>query len=505
VSSTSITARSPSEFEAELRSYYYESGEEARAVRVGEKEVSEQAAIVGRYTHLFTEEQLGALGSAEAAETAAVERERIHRLRKACESSVVFSKLAPLQDALQNAELSARVEFRGESLPLRSAKARVSTLASYADRDELGTSAWDVSAELNPQRVELLRGAEELYAELSGEPDPIARSEVEKGVSLRRLADVAAEAGAATATRYEGLREVWLDRLLGPDREEHPASFHAAYVHRLSALADVYSKEEATDRCVETLDGIGLVLSAYPNITTDLEDRPQKTARPCVIASDPPDVVHLITRPQGGLQDYQGFLHEAGHAFHYASCDPELPYAFRALARDNALSEVYAFLCESVIREPGWHARFFALGDQQAAENAEVARFLHALLVRRYGARLLFELEFWSRFAREGAVSDGYAERHLEATGFRYRPDSYLSDMDAGFYSADYLRGWIRAAQLRSHLRDIGGEEWWRTPTTGEVLRELFREGTRPTNEELAERIGFASDDVRPLIAELSA
>jgi len=56
-----------------------------------------------------------------------------------------------------------------------------------------------------------------------------------------------------------------------------------------------------------------------------------------VIASDPPKIVHLITRAQGGLHDYQAFLHEAGHALHYAGCDPNLPYTFRRLSRDHAL------------------------------------------------------------------------------------------------------------------------------------------------------------------------
>ena len=45
-----------------------------------------------------------------------------------------------------------------------------------------------------------------------------------------------------------------------------------------------------------------------------------------------------------------------------------------------------------------------------------------------------------------------YERLLTEATGVRYRDDDYLSDMDAGFYSADYLRAWIRSAQLRDHL-----------------------------------------------------
>ena len=46
--------------------------------------------------------------------------------------------------------------------------------------------------------------------------------------------------------------------------------------------------------------------------------------------------------------------------------------------------------------------------------------------------------------------------------------------MDAGFYSADYLRAWIRHAQLRAYLIEEVGADWWRSPQTGEILRDLF-------------------------------
>ena len=54
-------------FERRLDAYLQERSEEARAVRVGEKETSEQAAIVARYADLFTRDQLAVLREAEAA------------------------------------------------------------------------------------------------------------------------------------------------------------------------------------------------------------------------------------------------------------------------------------------------------------------------------------------------------------------------------------------------------------------------------------------------------
>ena len=75
--------------------------------------------------------------------------------------------------------------------------------------------------------------------------------------------------------------------------------------------------------------------------------------------------------------------------------------------------------------------------------------------------------------------------------------------MDGDFYSADYLRAWIRTAQMRAHLRETIGSDWWQRPETGELLRELFAEGTRPTSEEIATRIGYEPLDTTPLLEEL--
>ena len=496
--------RAPNEFESRLREYVFERSEESKALRVGEKEISEQAAIVARYADLFTDEQREALREEELAEPDADARERLYRLRQTCESGIVTSRLAPLQDELQNAELAARVEFRGEELPLRAASARMGTLPDYADREELGRVAWDGSAELNARRLDLVRATESIKGELSGELDPVARNEAEKGISLHQLADVLGGVRDLAAAAYDTLRERWLDRLLGVGRAHPTSSCHAAYVFRLTPLADVYTKERATDICLATLRDLGFDLDGDPNIRADLEDRPQKAPRPSVIASDPPTVVHLITRPLGGLQDYQDFLHEAGHALHYAGCDPALPYSFRVLSRDYALTEIYSYVVQSIAREPGWHAGHFGLTPREAETNAEAARFLDVFMFRRYLAKLQFELEFWSRFATDGGSSGGYAERLTESTGLAYRADRYLADMDSGFYSADYLRAWIRSAQLRARLREDIGEDWWRSSETGDLLRQLFREGLKPSSEDVADRLGFEPYDIGPLAAEQS-
>ena len=496
-----MTALTALQFEERLNRYLYERAEEARAVRVGEKETSEQAEIVARYADLFTREQHECLRDEEEQATGD-ERERLYRLREACLGGIVVADLAERMDRFENEFLAARVEFRGESLPLRSAQAMLAILDDYGDRDELGDLAADASAAFNDDRQELMAAGEALDAELSGDPDPVGRSAQRKAIDLRALADALGRAAREQDESYGPLRERWIDRILGEGHEAEPASYHVSYLRRLSPLADTYTKERSVPVCLESLSRLGFDLASEEHIRLDLDDRPQKNPRACVIASDPPNVVHLITRAQGGLHDYQGLLHEAGHALHYAGVDPALPYTFRRLSRDHALTEIYSFLLESVSREPGWHAEHFDLSAGEAEENAEATRFLDLLLFRRYAAKLDYELELWADFERAPDYAPKYAERLRAATGFRYRPDGYLADMDDGFYSADYLRAWIRAAQLRAYLRETIGSDWWERRETGDFLRELFVEGTRPSSEDVAARIGFEPFDTRPLVQE---
>jgi len=414
-------------------------------------------------------------------------------------------ELAEPSDRLENAVLAARIEFRGEELPLRSAQATLALLDDYGAREELGTLTGDASARFNDDRLELLGAEETLDAELSGEADPVGRSAGRKRIDLDELAAALRSAASEQREAWTELRKRWADRLLGEKREDEPSSYHVAYLRRLSPLASLYTKERAVPVCLETLTRLGFDLGADDHIRLDLDDRPQKSPRACVIASDPPSVVHLITRAQGGLHDYQSFLHEAGHALHYAGCDPSLPYTFRRLSRDHALTEIYSFLLESVTREPGWHREHFALDAGEAEDCADATRFLDVLLFRRYAAKLDYELEIWADFGNAPGYATKYAEQLRAATGFRYRPDGYLADMDGGFYSADYLRAWIRTAQLRAFLRGSVGEDWWRRPETGELLRALFAEGTLPTSEEIADRIGYDPLDTAPLVEELVA
>src|SRR5256714_4835444 len=157
---STTAVRSAAEFEEQLQRYLYERSEEGRAVRVGEKEVSEQAAIVARYADVFSREQLEALREEEHGSDGE-RREWFYRLRKTCESGLVAAELAERDDELENAQLAARVKFKDEELPLRAALAQLSVIPEYKDRDELGELYRRRSADFNEQRLHLIRPDQE--------------------------------------------------------------------------------------------------------------------------------------------------------------------------------------------------------------------------------------------------------------------------------------------------------------------------------------------------------
>jgi hypothetical protein len=67
--------------------------------------------------------------------------------------------------------------------------------------------------------------------------------------------------------------------------------------------------------------------------------------------------------------------------------------------------------------------------------------------------------------------------------------ESYLADVDPGFYCACYLQAWGLEAHLRRHFVQQFGPAWFTSPEAGDALRSLWREGQRQTPAELLESV----------------
>jgi hypothetical protein len=111
--------------------------------------------------------------------------------------------------------------------------------------------------------------------------------------------------------------------------------------------------------------------------------------------------------------------------------------------------------------------------------------------VRRYCAKLLYELEFHSADDISGMPSR-YVELLGAGTKIEPSPANYLADMDSGFYVSSYLRSWALESQLRDSLREQFGNDWFAKRDAGSMLQELWSLGQKPTADELLKEVSGA-------------
>ena len=142
------------------------------------------------------------------------------------------------------------------------------------------------------------------------------------------------------------------------------------------------------------------------------------------------------------------------------------------------------------------------LPEVTAREVAYHAGLTELFFVRRYAAKLAYELDFFEDPLAEGRNRRLYTTTLSAATHFVYTPQNYLNDMDPGYYSADYLRAWITEAMLRRNLEETYGEDWFACPGAGELLRGLWATGEKKENEDVARAIGCKPFDTSYLVEQ---
>jgi hypothetical protein len=230
-----------------------------------------------------------------------------------------------------------------------------------------------------------------------------------------------------------------------------------------------------------TLRDLGIDLASQENVHLDLDQRPSKSPRAFCSPIEVPDRVTLVIQPIGGRDDWEALFHEAGHTEHYAHTSRDLPLEARRLG-DMAVTEGWAMLMQHLVTEPRWLQRRLDVPRVEQLANEGAASLLY--FVRRYSAKLLYEVEFFQA-EDPAAMEDRYVELLSEAYRFPAAPENYLSDNDGSFYVSGYLRSWAFEAQLREFLRGEFGNDWFARHEAGDLLRELWSLGQGPTAEEL--------------------
>jgi hypothetical protein len=389
----------------------------------------------------------------------------------------------------------------GERMPYRTAPVVQANEPDADRRAEIEAARNAVLAErLNPLHLEELETAHATCSELGWPSYLDAFSDV-RALDLRALATQlerfaeATEAGYAPTVDPELLRTVGqpLGRLRRSD---------LARLFRASHLDDLFPSDRMVPALREMLAGLGIDLDGQSNVTLDTERRPTKSPRAFCSTPRVPQEVYLVMPPIGGREDYAALFHEAGHAEHYGCTNADLAFEFRHLG-DNSVTESFAFLLEGLNASPHWlESMLGAEGAEAAIEHARAARLV---MLRRYSAKIAYEVELHGPGANLKEMPGRYSALLGDRVGVPWPRETWLSDIDPGFYVACYLRAWALEVDWRTELASRFGESWFGEAEAGRWLRRLWSEGQRLNADLLLDRATGGSLDFGRLASELTA
>jgi hypothetical protein len=467
-----------------------ELGREYYLHLAGRKPELEIEPIYEGYRDLFSADVVGRLKERAGAASGEAAR-RVRYLLEFAFDGLLGHETSSESAELAGLEASLEVDPGDGPVPYRAVGIEQANELRADRRAALEEARNAVLAErLNPIHLRALERAHDLCRSQGWPSYADAYAEL-RGIDLRALERQTAVFLATTEGRYSAVVDPELRRVGVPALGE----LRRADLPRFFRAADLdlgFPAERMLPSFEQTLSGLGIELSGQANVHVDAE--PRRTKSPRAFCSTPrvPEEVHLVIAPRGGRDDYEALFHEGGHAEHYAGTDPDLAFEFRHLG-DNSVTESFAFLLEHLTEDRDWlRAR---LGVESPEPVIAQSRAVKLIFLRRYAAKLGYELALHGPAPSLAEMPGRYAEGQAEAVRIAWPQASWLADVDQGFYVACYLRAWALETHWWRALREGFGTTWFASPEAGEWLRSLWRGGQRlGADELLAERLGEELD-----------
>ncbi|QAT87318.1 hypothetical protein EJ065_5787 [Corallococcus coralloides] len=398
-------------------------------------------------------------------------------------------ELAEHNDASANLEASLKLNVDGREVRYHDLERLLANEKSALRRRALYAAATPALTRLNQTLQRREARTRELVRQMGFESYEAFGSELRQA-DLERLAQLAEDVLQATQEPYRLVMERLAQRELGLPfaqitRADIPRLFRSREVE------DAFPKGESLAKAQATVAGMGIDLSALPNVKVDARDLPRKNPRPLALAVKVPSDVRLSFKPGTGVLHQGRVLHEVGHLLHLAFTQ-EARFELARLGNPT-VGEAYSALFEDLLEDPVWlEENAGVLGDADKRAQYLAASSAHKLyLIRHAAGRLLYQLELHRRtdvdprelyralMARTGAMP-------MTADDV----ERYLVDQEDFYQSADSFRAWFLAGQLQGQLKARFGPAWWRAPEAGAFLKELWARGSAPSARELTQAIG---------------
>jgi hypothetical protein len=485
------------EFMQEISREYYEA-------HAGLKPTAELQPIYARHRDVLGADALRlALDSFRNGEEGSEERRGARALLEWLAEAQSSRELAPLDEreiawegeAVISVDGGRQVPFQRAAIEMANSTDRNERLALEAARSRL------VEAELAPIRRERFSREREITEALDLAGSYNSTFELLSGIDLASLAEQCEGFLRDTQGMWDEVFPAFVRKGLGIAPAEATRA-DALALFRAREFDGYFPGNRLTETVERQARDMGIDATASGRIVFDTAEREGKRSRAFCSPVRVPDEVYLVLRPHGGQTDWTTFLHELGHALHFANARPQLPMEYRWLG-DNSITEGYAMLFDHLMQDAGWLKRYTELGSR-TPEFLRAAGFEELHFLRRYCAKLTYEISLYGGDLSWESLADLYVERLTGATTFRYSGADAFVDVDARFYAARYLRAWQLQALIAETLVERYDSDWWRNPRAGPwVVQSLFGEGQRELAQEQAERVAGKRLSFDPLVRSI--
>ena len=469
MATTPLSDRELDAYREQADRFIAELDEEFYLHYAGHKEKLELSPIYERFSDLTQLDQALALGRSADGDR------HIQELWRFAVEGYLGELTREPAEKVAELEATLEAELDGETIPFRMLRP---AMANEPDRDK--------RERLDRIRVEL---TEERLNPLHAEGVQIVRDGVERleapnyAELYRRLGfrlDDLADQCRALLDSTEKLFEESADKLfraragVGLDEAKR---WDVIRTFRAPQWDAQFPAEKMLPALEATLSDMGVDLRSQENVELDVEQRPQKSPRAFCAPIEVPGRVVLVIQPMGGADDWRALFHEAGHTEHYANTSANLLMEEKRLG-DVAVTEGWAMLMPHLTDDPAWLTRRLDFPRPDEFEREGVTQLLY--MVRRYSAKLLYEIEF-HQADDPTQLSNRYVEILGDALKIEPAAADYLADIDSSFYVTGYLRSWAFEAQFRTHLRERFGNDWFTKREAGSLVRELWETGMSMT------------------------
>jgi len=411
------------------------------------------------------------------------ERRALDHLHAYVAGEWMAQQLADVSDAIASLEQSLTFQVAGTDRPYRNLESILAAEKSALRRKQIYEAATPAVEKVSALVERRGARAAELLPTLNLEPTAWT-TELREATpeQLGALADAVlsrtqqAWTGVLTRLAQREL-QLPLDRI---GRQDLP---------RLVRLppTEGFKRTEVVSRVRNTLGPLQLDPAALKTVTLDAGDSPKKNPRGLVLGVVVPTDVRISLKPVGGARDQRSALHEFGHAVHDAFTE-ERRFELAKLGNRTS-AEAFAALFESLTTEPAWLEQAGLSPDASRAWIQGVS-VQELFLVRRAAGKVLFNVAASRPGADLHATYRSTMDRAYGLPGNTQDEARLTLDEEATLGAADYLRGWLLAAQLRAALIRKVGARWWENPDAGAFLKPLLAPGNAVDAGGLARALG---------------